>query len=120
MKKNILTSLIFLIAIMSYVSANETGVASFYWRSQKTANGKYFTSDKPWAAHKRLPFGTRILVTNIRNGKSTVVTINDDGPNIKGRILDLSRSSFAKIESTRKGLCKVRIKILYKPNKKTR
>ena len=73
----------------------QTGTASFYggkWHGRKTANGEIFDTYKLTAAHKTLPFGTRVRVTNLSNGKSVVVRINNRGPYSKGRIIDLSQA----------------------------
>ena len=64
------------------------------------------------AAHKTLPFGTRVKVTNLSNGKEVVVKINDRGPFAKGRVIDLSYGAFSKIESPGKGLTKVKLEVL--------
>ena len=64
------------------------------------------------AAHKSLPFGTQVIVTNINNGKTVKVTINDRGPYVKGRIIDLTQAAFAKIERINKGIAKVKIKVV--------
>ncbi len=64
------------------------------------------------AAHKSLPFGTKVIVTNIDNGKTVVVTINDRGPYVKGRIIDLTQAAFSKIENIDKGLAEVEIKVV--------
>lgn len=93
----------------------ETGIASFYggrWNGRKTASGQIFNSKKMTAAHKKLPFGTMVKVTNLSNGKSVVVRINDRGPFIKGRVIDLSQSAFGVIENTKKGITKVKLEII--------
>ena len=64
------------------------------------------------AAHKSLPFGTKVIVTNIDNGKTVEVTINDRGPYVKGRIIDLTQAAFSKIENIDKGLAEVKIKVI--------
>lgn len=64
------------------------------------------------AAHKTLPFGTKVIVTNINNGKTVTVKINDRGPFVRGRIIDLTRAAFSKIESVDKGIVKVRIEVV--------
>lgn len=71
----------------------ECGVASYYWQGKVTANGERYNADGISAAHKTLPFGTRVLVKNQRNGRTITVRINDRGPFIKGRIIDLSRGA---------------------------
>lgn len=88
------------------------GVASFYFKPQKTASGKWFTPNKMWCAHRSLPLGTKLKVTNIKNGKSVVVTCWDRGPFIKNRIIDLSKSAFARIADVNRGLVEVHIQVL--------
>ena len=66
------------------------------------------------AAHKTLPFGTKVRVTNVRNGKSVVVTINDRGPYVKGRVIDLSRAAAQSISMTGAGVAPVSIAVLGK------
>ncbi|MFI5836988.1 septal ring lytic transglycosylase RlpA family protein [Micromonospora sp. NPDC051300] len=86
--------------------------ASFYDEGQMTANGETFDPDALTAAHKTLPFNTKVRVTNPANGKSVVVRINDRGPYIDGRCLDLSRAAFAAIASTGLGEVDVRYEVL--------
>ena len=93
----------------------ESGKASFYamkFQSRKTANGERFDQAALTAAHKKLPFGTKVKVTNVENGKSVVVRINDRGPFIAGRIIDLSRSAFSVIGHLDAGVLDVRIKVI--------
>jgi len=71
----------------------ECGIASNYSSGTVTANGERFKPNGVSAAHKKLPFGTRVAVINRRTGRSIVVRINDRGPFVKGRILDLSRGA---------------------------
>ena len=95
-----------------YVDYIETGDASFYamkFQFRKTASGERFNQMAMTAAHKKLPFGTMVLVTNLDNGKSVKVKVNDRGPFIKGRIIDLSRSAFAKSGDTSQGILPVKI-----------
>ena len=91
--------------------SKETGIASFYFKPQNTASGKWFTPDKPWCAHRTLPLHSKIKVTNLDNGKSVIVTVMDRGPakRLKDRIVDLSRSAFKQIANTKDGLCRVEI-----------
>ena len=89
--------------------ANLTGGASFYgekWNGRKTANGEIFNTYELTAAHKSLPFGTKVKVVNKTNGKSVVVRINDRGPFVKGRTIDLSKKAFQSIASIKKGVLK--------------
>ncbi|MET7469138.1 septal ring lytic transglycosylase RlpA family protein [Micromonospora sp. NPDC005686] len=86
--------------------------ASFYAEGQMTANGETFNPNALTAAHKTLPFNTKVRVTNPANGKSVVVRINDRGPFIDGRCLDLSRAAFATIAATGLGHVNVRYEVL--------
>lgn len=89
------------------------GIASYYgkkFHGRKTANGEIFDMYKLTAAHKTLPFGTRVLVTNIKNGRSVTVRINDRGPFVKGRIIDLSYEAARRIGIT--GIAKVKLVII--------
>lgn len=87
----------------SVVSSGTCGV-SYYSDGQRTANGEQFDPNAFTAAHKTLPFNTRVRVTNPANGKSVVVRINDRGPFVSGRCLDLSRAAFAAIASLGAGV----------------
>ena len=92
--------------------STETGMASFYankHNGNKTANGERYQSTKLTAAHQTLPFGTMVKVTNLSNGKSVEVRINDRGPYAKGRIIDLSRSAAKKIGMIDAGVAKVKL-----------
>ncbi|MFF4877276.1 MULTISPECIES: septal ring lytic transglycosylase RlpA family protein [unclassified Micromonospora] len=86
--------------------------ASFYSEGQLTANGESFNPNELTAAHKTLPFNTKVRVTNPNSGKSVVVRINDRGPFIDGRCLDLSRAAFATIASVDVGALTVRYEVL--------
>lgn len=95
----------------SVVDSGSCG-ASFYSEGQMTANGENFNPDALTAAHKTLPFDTKVRVTNPANGKSVTVRINDRGPFIDGRCLDLSRAAFASIASLDVGAMTVRYEVL--------
>lgn len=88
------------------------GLASFYWQEQKTANGEQFDKAALTAAHRTLPFGTRVKVINRNNGRSVVVRINDRGPFKPGRVIDLSLAAAEAIDMQRHGLVPVRIEVL--------
>lgn len=78
--------------------------ASYYadkFNGRRTASGKKFSNDQLTAAHKKLPFGTKLKVTNEANGKSVVVEITDRGPYVKGREIDLSKRAFMQIASNK-------------------
>ena len=92
-----------------------TGRASYYgerFRGRRTASGERFDPDALTAAHRRLPFGTRLRVTNVRNGRSVVVRVNDRGPFHGARVLDLSRAAARRIGMVRSGTARVRIERL--------
>ncbi len=93
-------------------SGGETGVASYYWQPQALASGGRFNPEAMTAAHKTLPFGTRVRVIRLDNGNSVDVTINDRGPYIAGRIIDLSRRAAQNIGMTGSGITRVRVAIL--------
>lgn len=91
------------------------GSASWYggkFHGRKTANGERFDMNALTAAHKSLPFGTKVRVTNESNGKSVVVRINDRGPFVGKRVLDLSRGAANAVGMTKSGVAKVKIEIL--------
>lgn len=103
-----------------------TGKASYYyghWIGHITANGEIYHAGDVTAAHKSLPFNTMVRVTNLKNGKSVIVRINNRGPYVKGRILDLSLVAARQIEMTEAGVVPVKaeilrkIEVLTKPNR---
>ncbi len=89
-----------------------SGMASYYWQPQRVASGGWFNPNAMTAAHKTLPFGTKVRVTNRNNGRSVVVTINDRGPYIKGRIIDLSKAAAAQVGMTASGVAPVSVTVL--------
>jgi len=88
------------------------GKASYYWRGQRVASGGRFNPNAMTAAHKTLPFGTRVRVTNRRNGRSVIVRINDRGPYVRGRIIDLSRAAAGRIGMRGAGVVPVSVTVL--------
>ncbi|HEX4892096.1 MAG TPA: septal ring lytic transglycosylase RlpA family protein [Hyphomicrobiaceae bacterium] len=88
------------------------GIASYYWQSQKTASGETFDKMGMTAAHRSLPFGTRVRVTNITNRRSVVVRINDRGPFKPGRVIDLSFAAAGEIGMHAQGLARVVVEVL--------
>jgi len=93
-------------------NASETGQASWYKMGFKTASGERFKPDGLTAAHRTLPFGTRVRIKNLRNGKSVVVRINDRGPFIKRRIIDVSKGAAQKIGLIQQGVTRVSIQVV--------
>lgn len=120
MKRIILT--MFMSMIFSVSLLGETGEASHYWQGQMTASGRRFDKTAMTAAHRTLPMGSVVRVTNLRNGKSVVVTINDRGPYAKAskysayrgsmRVIDLSEGAFLRIASKKSGVTDVKIDVL--------
>lgn len=99
----------------SWSGFKEAGQASFYaekYQSRQTASGERFNQRAKTAAHKSLPFGSRVKVTNAGNGKTVTVRINDRGPFVAGRIIDLSRSAFEDIADTRLGVIDVEVEVI--------
>uniref|UniRef100_UPI0025E02511 septal ring lytic transglycosylase RlpA family protein n=1 Tax=Thiocapsa sp. TaxID=2024551 RepID=UPI0025E02511 len=82
---------------------------------RKTASGAIYNKNIPSAAHKTLPLGSKVRVTDTKTGKSIVVKVNDRGPFIKGRIIDLSRSAARELGMIKKGLAKVEVEVLSVP-----
>ena len=101
------------VAAISFTSlasaATQTGIASVY-SGEQTANGEYARASALTAAHRTLPFGTMVKVTNIRTDRSVVVRINDRGPYIRGRIIDLTPAGARAIGSS--GLAPVTLTVL--------
>jgi len=92
-----------------------TGIASWYgpnFHAKKTSNGEIYNMYADTAAHKTLPMNTIVRVKNLENGKSVVVRINDRGPFVAGRIIDLSNKSAHTIDMVKKGTAKVRLTVL--------
>lgn len=112
---------IFLIVLIVSCSPKtiETGKASYYadkFEGRKTSNGEIFSQNKKTAASKTLPFGTKVTVKNIANGKTVKVRVNDRGPFVVGRTIDLSKKAAEKIKMIDAGVADVEIR--YK-NKKS-
>ena len=97
----------------------EEGNASWYgapFHGRKASNGEVYDMNKMTAAHRTLPFNSMVRVTNLNNGKSTVVRITDRGPFVDNRIIDLSRAAAQEIESIGPGVVPVRIEVLSGPD----
>jgi rare lipoprotein A len=114
--------ILFILVIIALTSCSkkiiETGKASYYadkFVGRPTASGETFSQKKRTAAHPTLPFGTKVKVTNLTTGKTVKVRINDRGPFVAGRIIDLSRKAASKIGMLESGVASVKLK--YKRNK---
>jgi len=111
---------IFAIASVLFVSGTLTnaeagsvrGLASFYGYRSKTANGEMMNPSAMTAAHKTLPFGTRVRVTDVSTQRSVVVRINDRGPFIKGRIIDLSTAAAQALGIVGRGIAAVEVEVV--------
>ena len=86
-----------ILALSAATASAQCGSASWYELTSKTASGERMNPSAMTAAHRTLPFGSKVLVTNQRNGRSVVVRINDRGPFIKGRVIDLSKAAAQKL-----------------------
>lgn len=94
---------------------DETGNASYYGarhHGNRTASGERFDQHGLTAAHRRLPFGTQVRVTNLNNDKTVIVRINDRGPHTRGRLIDLSREAAERLGMLRSGTAPVRVQSL--------
>lgn len=97
------------------IKHKEQGKATWYCcyrKGTKTADGGVFSQHKLTAAHKTLPFGSQVRVTNLKNGKSVIVEITDRGPFKPGKIIDLTPAAFAKIDSKSTGVANVKLDVL--------
>lgn len=115
-KLPLMLSLAFLAAFGVMASTASTGLAktmcgtaSWYKMGHTTANGEKYNPDGLTAAHKSLPFGTRVTVKNLRNGRSVNVRINDRGPFVDGRIIDVSRGAARKLGMIGSGVAPVQV-----------
>ena len=91
------------------------GIACFYgaeYQGRKTASGVVFDMNKLTAAHPTLPFGQKVRVTNLVNNREVTVTINDRGPFIRNRIIDLSLAAARKLDMVEAGLVQVRVELV--------
>ncbi len=90
----------------------QSGVASYYWQPQRVASGGWFNPNAMTAAHKTLPFGTKVRVTHQATGRAVTVTINDRGPYVAGRVIDLSSAAAGVIGMKGSGVARVNLTVL--------
>ncbi len=88
------------------------GLASFYSYDPHTASGEKFDKHELTAAHRTLPFGTRLRVTDVTTGRSVTVRVNDRGPFVRGRVVDVSASAAETLGITAKGVAKVKLDVV--------
>jgi rare lipoprotein A len=126
-----MTMTIALISVLSVLSGTanaikfetgtiQKGIASYYHDSlhgNLTASGQVYDKNIMSAAHKTLPLGTKVRVTDTKTGKSIVVRVNDRGPFIKGRIIDLSRRAARELGIIQKGITPVKVEVLALPSR---
>ncbi len=93
-------------------SAPPNGLASFYTESQQTANGETFNTRDLTAEHPSLPFGTKLRVTNVSTGQSVTVRVNDRGPYVPGRVVDVSYAAADQLGMVKGGLAKVKLDVV--------
>lgn len=104
--------------LLSQFSAIETanaaqcGKASWYQLTSKTASGEYANPSAMTAAHRSLPFGTKVRVVNLRNNRSVIVRINDRGPFVRGRVIDVTRAAAQKLGFKNAGTAPVRVEVI--------
>src|SRR5258707_11026025 len=99
-------------ATKAAAKTSSSGVASFYKDDTETASGEKFDPHQLTAAHRTVPFGTRLRVTNVETGRSVTVRINDRGPYIPGRSVDLSHSAADTIGMVERGVTKVKVQVV--------
>jgi rare lipoprotein A len=88
------------------------GLASFYSYDPQTASGEKFDKNELTAAHRTLPFGTKVRVTNVATGQSVTVRVNDRGPFVNGRVVDVSHGAADKLGITGQGVAKVKLEVV--------
>jgi rare lipoprotein A len=113
--KSLIFSTAFLFLLTTTFAQVQTGKASFYadkFEGHPTASGEKYKHSKLTAAHKSLPFGTVIKVTNLANNQTVEVVVNDRGPYVEGRIVDLSKSAAEQLGFVNQGLAEVRIEVV--------
>lgn len=110
-----LSLLLFVFVSTTALAQTQTGKASFYadkFEGSPTASGEKYKHSKLTAAHKTLPFGTKVRVTNLANNKTVDVVVNDRGPYVDGRVIDLSRSAAEQLGFINQGLADVRVEVI--------
>ena len=103
-----------LLSASLHAAAGDTGIASIYGGGE-TADGEFAFADDLSAAHRTLPFGTLVEVTNTHTGLSVIVRINDRGPFVEGRVIDLSLAAAKALDMWRPGLASVKLEVLHTP-----
>jgi rare lipoprotein A len=113
--KNLLFIISFYFLVTTAIAQVQTGRASFYadkFDGHPTASGEKYRHNKLTGAHKSLPFGTKVKVTNLANNQTVEVVINDRGPYVDGRIIDVSRSAAEQLGFINQGLAEVKLEVV--------
>ena len=113
-KRSFLTAVFMAVSLLTFSksASAEVGHASWYSLTSKTASGERCDPGAMTAAHRSLPFGTKVRVENLKTGRSVIVRINDRGPFIGGRIIDLTKGAARKIGMISSGIARVRLTVL--------
>ena len=117
--KTFVAFLLLLSAASLFADTELQGLASWYggkFHGRLTSSGEVFDTHELTAAHRTLPFGTRVRVTDLENHRSVIVRINDRGPFVEGRVIDVSRAAAEELQFVRAGLAKVRLEIIPTPS----
>ncbi|MEQ9617620.1 MAG: septal ring lytic transglycosylase RlpA family protein [Deltaproteobacteria bacterium] len=115
---SVLLLLFFVLPSVSSEQPMQYGNASWYGKAfhgKKTASGKYYDMNEFTGAHRNLPFGTKVKVRNLRNGKEVIVEVNDRGPFVRSRVIDLSRAAAKAIGIVNRGIVRVSIEVISYP-----
>jgi rare lipoprotein A len=115
MIKTFLSSIVLIYISLTLSGQSATGIATYYddkFDGRNTANGEVFDQSKLTAAHRNLPFGTKLKVTNLENNKSVIVRVNDRGPFVDSRLIDLTKSAAEALDFIIAGMAKVRIDVV--------
>lgn len=113
--RTLLFVLVFQLVALTVSAQVQTGKASFYadkFEGSPTASGERYKHNKLTAAHKTLPFGTKVKVTNLGNNQTVEVTINDRGPYVENRVIDLSKSAAEKLGFVNQGIADVKVEVI--------
>ncbi|HET6450590.1 MAG TPA: septal ring lytic transglycosylase RlpA family protein [Spirochaetia bacterium] len=111
----LLSAILLTVAACAFADPEMQGLASWYggkFHGRLTSSGEVFDTNTMTAAHRQLPFGTMVRVTNLDNGRSAIVKINDRGPFVEGRIIDLSRAAAESLDMLASGVARVSLEIV--------
>ncbi|MBI1729420.1 septal ring lytic transglycosylase RlpA family protein [Candidatus Acetothermia bacterium] len=114
-------AILLVVGVVNRFSYDQTGIASWYgpgFNGKMTSNGETYDMNAMTAAHKTLPFNTLVKVIDLDTGRSVIVRINDRGPFVPGRIIDLSLAAAKALGSDKKGIAHVGLKVVHWPDQK--